>query len=114
MDTQNNLRAIDISGFGMTLRGSLATPDGGGQLFVTSGIAYIAAVSNFRGGYDTVSVSNPDALTLISVCQFQSDERCARQHGHRPQRIGARRLDRYTLAFRDRSASISWDLSDPH
>ena len=66
MDTQNNLRAIDISGFGMTLRGSLVTPDGGGQLFVTSGIAYIAAVSNFRGGFDTVNVSNPDALTLIS------------------------------------------------
>ena len=66
MDDRNTLRIVDVSGFVMVARGSLTTPDGGGQLFVNNGVAYIAAANYFRGGFDTADVSNPDKPALLS------------------------------------------------
>ncbi len=71
MDSSRTLHAVDISGFQMVLHGSVTLPDGGGKLFVFNGIAYAAAInSNFRGGYDTVNVSNPDNLVVIHGSDF--------------------------------------------
>jgi hypothetical protein len=68
MDSNFTLRAVDISGFQMVPRGSLTLSHGGGQLFVGNGIAYVPAADAPRlGGFATVDVSNPDALTLISA-----------------------------------------------
>ncbi|MHB8520202.1 MAG: Ig-like domain-containing protein, partial [Limisphaerales bacterium] len=69
MDAGKTLRAVDISDFNMAAKGSLLMPDGGGELFVGNGIAYIAAVSNFRGGFATANVSDPNNLTLIAGSQ---------------------------------------------
>ena len=74
MDAQRTLRAIDLSGFDMEPRGSLTLPDGGGRLFVGNGIAYAVANSNFRGGFATADVSDPDNITLISGSDVPSTE----------------------------------------
>jgi hypothetical protein len=66
MDSGLTLHAVDISGPVMVARGSLSTPDGGGQLFVGNGVAYVAAPSNPFGGFSTVNVSDPSRLTLMS------------------------------------------------
>jgi hypothetical protein len=66
MDSNNTLRAIDISQFQMVPRGSLTLTDGGGRLFVGNGIAYIPAASRSNGGFATVNVSNPASPVLIS------------------------------------------------
>jgi RHS repeat-associated protein len=74
MDSGRQLRAIDISGFSMESRGLLLMPDGGGKLFVGSGIAYVAAPprtgSVGAGGYATANVSDPNNLALISGTDF--------------------------------------------
>ena len=67
MDSNRVLRAIDVSGLTLVAKGSLTTPDGGGEIFVGNGVAYVAGVFNFTGGYDTVNVSNPNSLTLIAA-----------------------------------------------
>lgn len=65
IDASNQLRAIDISGYIMSPRGSLNLPAGGGKLFVGGGIAYVGAEA-FAGGYVTVDVSNTGKLALLS------------------------------------------------
>ena len=72
MDSNNTLRAIDISTSTMVARGSLTTPDGGGSLFVGNGVAYISAKSLLTGGYDTVNVSDPNNLVLLSGASTNS------------------------------------------
>jgi hypothetical protein len=72
MDSNNTLRAIDISGLQMVPRGSLTLTYGGGQLFVGNGIAYVPAASFFPGGFSTVDVNNPDQPKLISGPQTPS------------------------------------------
>jgi hypothetical protein len=69
MDGSNNLRVVDVSGFVMVARGSVTLPDGGGNLFITNGIAYAVATHNVAGGYETANVSNPDAPALIAASQ---------------------------------------------
>jgi hypothetical protein len=66
MDAGSQLRAIDISGPSMILRGALTMPAGGSKLFVGNGVAYIAAYNGFNAGFATANVSNPNSLTLIS------------------------------------------------
>ncbi len=67
MTTSRVLRAIDISGFTMVAKGSLALANGGGKLFVGNGIAYVPVGGTFSaGGFSTVNVSNPNALALIA------------------------------------------------
>lgn len=65
MDSANTLRVIDLSGDVMATRGSVILPNGGGKLFVGGGIGYIAATSDFYGGFLTASLSNPDHPVLI-------------------------------------------------
>jgi hypothetical protein len=73
MDSNKTLQAIDISGITMVSRGSLNLPDGAGKLFVSNGIAYADAINdNFRGGFATADVSNPDNITLISASDVTS------------------------------------------
>ncbi|MBD2152111.1 Ig-like domain-containing protein [Pseudanabaena sp. FACHB-1277] len=73
MDSDKTLQTIDISGITMVSRGSLNLPDGAGKLFVSNGIAYAAAINdNFRGGFATADVSNPDNITLISASDVTS------------------------------------------
>ena len=67
MDSNRVLRAIDISALTPVAKGSLTTLDGGGEIFVGNGVAYVAGVANLSGGYDTVNVSNPNSLTLIAA-----------------------------------------------
>ncbi|MEM7316824.1 MAG: hypothetical protein AAF497_27135, partial [Planctomycetota bacterium] len=66
MDSAKKLTAIDVSAFAMVSRGALILPNGGGKLFVGGGIAYASNPLSFRGGFSTVDVSDPTALTLIS------------------------------------------------
>jgi hypothetical protein len=66
MDDQNTLRAVDISDLTMVADGSLTMPDGGGQLFVDNGFAYVAALSNPRGGYATAAVGLANDLLPLS------------------------------------------------
>jgi len=65
MDQAGTLTAVDISGAQMAAQDTLAVADGGGEIFVGGGIAYVAA-QGFRGGFATVDVSDPDNLTLVS------------------------------------------------
>ena len=65
MDQVGTLTAVDISGAQMAARDTLAVADGGGEVFVGGGIAYVAS-QGFRGGFATVDVSDPDNLALIS------------------------------------------------
>jgi hypothetical protein len=66
MDQAGTLTAVDISGDEMVALDILAVADGGGEVFVGGGIAYVAAQGAARGGFATVDVSDPGALTLIS------------------------------------------------
>ncbi|MDJ0660865.1 MAG: Ig-like domain-containing protein [Crocosphaera sp.] len=66
MDSNRILQTIDISNQDMMSRGSLVLSNGAGQLFVGNDIAYVVEASNFRGGYATVDVSDPDNPSLIS------------------------------------------------
>ena len=68
MDSGNVLRAVDISGFQMVARGSVALPHGGGKLFVGNGIAYVPT-NSANGGFVTVNVSNAASPLLISDSQ---------------------------------------------
>ena len=63
MDTLNTLRVVTSE---LVPRGSVALPEGGGKLFVDEGVAYATAANDFRGGYTTADVSDPDAPMLIS------------------------------------------------
>lgn len=65
-DSDNKLKAIDLSTGEMVAKGSLTLPNGGGKLFVGNGIAYIGAESFFQGGFVTANVADADHLTLIS------------------------------------------------
>src|SRR5262249_28845529 len=73
MDSNDTLRAIDLSAFSMTARGSLGLPgQGGGRLFVGNGLAYVVATDYSDptshipvGGYATVNVADPDHLVLL-------------------------------------------------
>ncbi|HEU5203704.1 MAG TPA: Ig-like domain-containing protein, partial [Candidatus Limnocylindrales bacterium] len=65
MDQAGTLTALDISGVQMVTLDTLAVADGGGELFVGGGIAYLAS-QGARGGFATVDVSDPRDLTLIS------------------------------------------------
>ena len=62
MDAGNVLQAVDISGPTMLTKSSLTMPQGGGNLFVGGGIAYVAVAT---GGFATANVSDPNNLTLI-------------------------------------------------
>jgi hypothetical protein len=66
MDQAGTLTAVDISGAQMVALDTLAVANGGGELFVGGGIAYLAAPGAVRGGFATVDVSDPADLTLIS------------------------------------------------
>ena len=66
MDSDRKLHSVDVSGFVLNRLGTLAVSDGGGDLFVGGGVAYAAAANNARGGYATVDVSDPTAMTEIS------------------------------------------------
>ncbi|MBX9579612.1 MAG: Ig-like domain-containing protein [Gemmataceae bacterium] len=67
LDATRTLRAFTRSGLGLTPRGPLVLPQGAGPVHVSNGVAYIAVGGTFvQGGFVTVDVSNPDALTLIS------------------------------------------------
>jgi len=72
LDQTNKFTAIDTTNDIMTAEGSLVTLDGplfdgtGGSIFVGNGIAYVSASSFVDGGYDTINVSNPNSLHLIS------------------------------------------------
>ena len=66
MDTNQVLRAVDISANTMVARGSVTMPVGGQKIFVGGGIVY-AAASDFQtnGGYATADVSDPDHLFYV-------------------------------------------------
>ena len=64
--TSRILEVVDLSGDKMVARDSLSLQKGAGKIFVGDGIAYVLATEDFRGGYSTVDVSNPDDLSLIS------------------------------------------------
>ncbi len=66
METENNLRVYQLEGLNIIERGSLALTNGGGQLFVGGGIAYVPALDREQGGFSTVDVSDPLNPTLIS------------------------------------------------
>ena len=66
MDATQTLRVVDVSNGTMQARGALTLPEGGGQIFVGNGIAYVAAASGAHGGFATVDVSDPDAPVLLS------------------------------------------------
>ena len=67
MDANGMLRAFRVQGFQLPQIGSVEVPQAAGQLFVTGGVAYAAAINSFdRGGFSTVDVSNPAAMTVIS------------------------------------------------
>jgi hypothetical protein len=76
MDADGNMRVFDLAGGRLTARGTLLVPpaNGGGQLTVANGIAYVAAVRNQAaglssvsiGGFATVDVSDPDHPLLIA------------------------------------------------
>ncbi|HRF11814.1 MAG TPA: Ig-like domain-containing protein [Candidatus Accumulibacter phosphatis] len=66
LDAGHTLRAIDLSGLSMSLLGNLGLPAGSGKLFVGNGIAYVGAGDTQTGGFVTVNVANPAAMTLIS------------------------------------------------
>jgi len=65
MDSSNVLRAIDTANSIMVARGDLTMPQGGGKLFVGNGVAYVAARDNFRGGFATADVADPNQLKLL-------------------------------------------------
>lgn len=67
MDAAAKLHVLEVQRFQLTKRGDVVLPEGGGQIFVSGGIVYTAAIGTyFRGGYGTVDVSNPSSPTLIS------------------------------------------------
>ncbi len=67
MDSNRSLRVIDVANFDMIERGNATLPHGAGRLFVDNGIGYAAAINtNFRGGYATADVSDPDNPVAIS------------------------------------------------
>jgi hypothetical protein len=67
MDEGNSLRAFEISdGGSLVARGALTLPDGGGKLFVGSGIAYAVAANNPQGGFAAADVSDPQSISLLS------------------------------------------------
>ncbi len=65
---QGKIHAIDLSGVGMVLRGSLTLPRRGGKMFVAEGVAWIAVVTTVAAddGLMTVDVSQPDILSLLN------------------------------------------------
>ncbi len=69
MDAGNHLTVFNLSGPSVVKQGSITAPVGGGKLTVGDGVAYIStesATNSAAGGYATVDVSNPNALTLLS------------------------------------------------
>ena len=72
MDSNNILRAIDISNFDLVERDSLILPPSGGKLFVGNDIAYVTAENSGRGGLVTADVSDLDNLMLISPSDVMS------------------------------------------
>ena len=66
-DTDRVLRAIDLQdGLVLSPRGALQLPGEGNKLFAGDGIVYTVVSRAGRGGYQTVDVSDPDNLMLIS------------------------------------------------
>jgi hypothetical protein len=65
---QGKIHAIDLSGVGMVLRGSLALPRRGGKMFLAEGIAWIAVVTTVAAddGMMTVDISQADNLNLLN------------------------------------------------
>jgi hypothetical protein len=66
MDTHFALHVVDVSGSFMANRGSLTLANGGGQVSVGNGIAYVAATNLNSGGFSTVNVSDPNNPSLIA------------------------------------------------
>ncbi|WP_413925129.1 Ig-like domain-containing protein [Candidatus Accumulibacter phosphatis] len=66
VDDQHTLHAIDLTGTYLSVLGSVRLPDSNGKLFVGNRVAYLAAGSGIDGGFLTVDVSNPAAMTLLS------------------------------------------------
>ena len=66
MDNARVLRVVDVSGAGMTARGSLTLGNGGGQVFAGNGVAYAPASDLVSGGFSTIDVSNPDSPKLVA------------------------------------------------
>jgi|GEM_PF-4323707 len=66
----HELRCFDVSGFEPVARGTLAIPNAVGPIYAENGILY--AVAEGRGGYHTIDISDPDALTLVSASDVAS------------------------------------------
>ncbi|HND54137.1 MAG TPA: Ig-like domain-containing protein, partial [Pirellulaceae bacterium] len=66
VDDHSVLHSFDISNWTPVARGSLTLPTSGGKMFLGGGVAYITVESGFQGGFVTVDVSNPAAMTLLS------------------------------------------------
>ncbi|MCA9050793.1 MAG: Ig-like domain-containing protein, partial [Planctomycetaceae bacterium] len=67
LDRDRILRSFEVLGFQLMELDSVEVPEAADQLFVTDGVAYIAAGANSdRGGFSTIDVSNPASMSVIS------------------------------------------------
>jgi hypothetical protein len=64
MDSSDRLTAIDASSGLMVEEGSITLSQGGGNITVANGVAYVPTQDVFSGGFSTVDVSDPTNLTL--------------------------------------------------
>jgi len=74
IDANSALRSIDLSGVVMKQLGALEVGSGGGKLFIGNGIAYVVATNRIQGGFSTVDVTNPAAMTLISAPDLKPND----------------------------------------
>jgi hypothetical protein len=67
MDEGRTVRAIEVDGASLELRGEIVVPQGRGQLSALNGIVYAGAQPSYLlGGFVTIDFQNIDAPTLIS------------------------------------------------
>lgn len=67
MSADRTLQAFTVNGFAITARGSIQLTHGGGQISVSNGVLYAAAIaSTAQGGFATADIRNLDSLSEIS------------------------------------------------
>ena len=66
MDTTQTLRSFSITNENLAELDTLLLPSSGHNIFVGEGVAYVAAGNGSTGGFMTVDVTNPNAMTLLS------------------------------------------------
>ena len=68
LDKGGKLTAIGVTGDVLTKRGSITLAASGGRLTLGGNVAYASGGEGFgaAGGYETVDITNPDTLTLLS------------------------------------------------